>query len=192
MNATLESLHHLRSRLRAEQAAWAGHRTRLDPDAWAIVYQLLDEEIADQQAWEIIDQMSPEELDADLRAKGYDPDEFVERLKGRIAEWGGELARVESEPSTAAVDTEATLKRVASIITPRRYWDSPWRPIETAPRSGTWIVVAGPSGYTTTPLRIEVCRYVSGYLQPWRNHANDSFMDGGEAPTLWMPLPTTP
>lgn len=66
-----------------------------------------------------------------------------------------------------------------------------WKHIDSAPRDGTYILLAGPSGYTTTPLRVEVCRYDPQYrpLQPWVNHADDSFMDGGEAPTLWMPLP---
>lgn len=66
-----------------------------------------------------------------------------------------------------------------------------WQPIETAPKDGTYILLAGPSGYTTTPLRVEVCCYDAEYRprQPWVNHANDSFMDGGAAPTLWMPLP---
>lgn len=66
-----------------------------------------------------------------------------------------------------------------------------WQPLETAPRDGTYILLAGPSGYMGTPLRVEVCRHDAGYhpLQPWVNYANNSFMDGGEAPTCWMPLP---
>ena len=65
------------------------------------------------------------------------------------------------------------------------------RPIETAPRDGTYVILFGPSGYTTTPLRAEVCRYDAEYRprQPWVNHANDSFEDGGGPPTCWMPLP---
>lgn len=66
------------------------------------------------------------------------------------------------------------------------------QPIETAPKDGTYILLFGPSGYTTTPLRCQVCRYYPEYrpLQPWVNHANDSFLDGGSAPTHWMPLPS--
>ncbi len=69
-----------------------------------------------------------------------------------------------------------------------------WLPIETAPRDRTYILLAGPSGYGTTPLRVEVCRYDADFrpLQPWVNHANDSFLDGGDAPTHWMPLPPPP
>ena len=65
------------------------------------------------------------------------------------------------------------------------------QPIATAPRDGTYVLLFGPSGYTTTPLRCEVCRYDAEYRprQPWVNHSNDSFLDGGEAPTHWMPLP---
>ena len=66
-----------------------------------------------------------------------------------------------------------------------------WRPIDTAPKDGSFILLAGPSGYTATPLRVEVCRWYPEYRprDPWQNHGNDSFRDGGEAPTLWMPLP---
>lgn len=68
------------------------------------------------------------------------------------------------------------------------------RPIETAPKDGTYILLFGPSGYITTPLRCEVCRYDDEYrpLQPWVNHADNSFLDGGGAPTHWMPFPDYP
>jgi hypothetical protein len=67
-----------------------------------------------------------------------------------------------------------------------------WQPIETAPKDGSFILLAGPSGYRTTPLRVEVCRYLPAYrpLNPWQNHANDAFTDGGPSPTHWAPLPT--
>lgn len=70
--------------------------------------------------------------------------------------------------------------------------DNEWRPIATAPRDGTYILLAGPSGYTTTPLRVEVCHYNVKYQlkRPWVNHANRSFVDGGKPPTCWMPLPS--
>lgn len=69
--------------------------------------------------------------------------------------------------------------------------DQPWLSLETAPRDGTYILLAGPSGYTTTPMRVEVCRYAEHRpWQPWVNHANDSFLDGGEEPTHWRPLPS--
>lgn len=66
-----------------------------------------------------------------------------------------------------------------------------WQPIETAPRDGTYIILAGPSGYVTTPLRCEVCKFDFEFRprQPWINHAGDSFLDGGGPPTCWMALP---
>ncbi len=72
--------------------------------------------------------------------------------------------------------------------------EATWAPITTAPLDGTYILLAGPSGYMGTPLRVEVCRYDAGYhpLQPWVTHANNSFLDGGDAPTHWMPLPPAP
>lgn len=70
-------------------------------------------------------------------------------------------------------------------------WLGGWQSLDTAPLDGTYILLAGPSGYIGTPLRAEVCKYDAEYRphQPWVNHSNDSFMDGGEAPTCWMPLP---
>lgn len=69
-----------------------------------------------------------------------------------------------------------------------------WLPIATAPRDGTFILLAGRSGYTTTPLRVEVGRYYPEYrpLNPWQTHSNDDFTDGGPEPLFWMPLPPVP
>jgi hypothetical protein len=69
---------------------------------------------------------------------------------------------------------------------------SQWQLIESAPTDGTWILLAGPSGYTGTALRVEVGRYYPAYrpLNPWQNHSNDAFTDGGPGPTHWMPLPS--
>ena len=50
-------------------------------------------------------------------------------------------------------------------------------------------MLCGDSGYTSTPLRVAVCRYVDGYIAPWRNHANDAFTDEGLPPCGWLPIP---
>lgn len=69
-----------------------------------------------------------------------------------------------------------------------------WQPIETAPKDGTYVLLAGPSGYMGTPLRVEVCRYDFKYrpLNPWQTYANDAFTDSGPPATHWMPLPPSP
>ena len=64
---------------------------------------------------------------------------------------------------------------------------SGWLPIADAPKDGTWVLVAGPSGYTSSPIRIEVCRFIAPH---WRNHADNLFTDGGDEPTHFLPLVT--
>lgn len=67
------------------------------------------------------------------------------------------------------------------------YYDQ-LQPIETAPKDGSYILLFGPSGYITTPLRCEVgywCQHAKG----WLNHANNWFTEGGEPVTHWLPLP---
>lgn len=65
------------------------------------------------------------------------------------------------------------------------------KPIETAPKDGTYILLFGDSGYATTPLRCVVCHYDAEYrpLQPWVTHSCDSFEDGGGPPLYWCELP---
>jgi len=65
------------------------------------------------------------------------------------------------------------------------------QPMSTAPLNRTWVILFGDSGYTGTPYRCEVCRYDPEYrpLNPWQNHANNAFSDGGEQPIGWLPLP---
>lgn len=69
-----------------------------------------------------------------------------------------------------------------------------WQPIATAPRDGTFIIIAGPSGYSTTQLRCEVARWYPQFRphNPWQNHGNNAFSDGESEPTYWMPLPELP
>ena len=65
------------------------------------------------------------------------------------------------------------------------------KPIETAPRDGTFILLFGPSGYVTTPLPCEVGRWYPEFrpLNPWQTFSNDAYTDGGGEPTHWLPLP---
>ena len=82
----------------------------------------------------------------------------------------------------------------------RKVWDEAqrqaaptWQPIETAPKDGTWILLAGDSGYTTTPFRVSVCQWsFDTYHSFWRDHSGDGFLDDGDEPTHWMPLPPVP
>lgn len=79
-------------------------------------------------------------------------------------------------------------------LTHRKYINHPdLHSIETAPKDGRYILLAGPSGYTSVPLRFEVCRYDIEFrpLQPWVNCVGDSFLDGGGPPTHWLYLPET-
>lgn len=61
-------------------------------------------------------------------------------------------------------------------------------PIKFAPRDGSFVLLAGPSGYTTTPLRFMAGRW-SKDRGAWVNHANDRVTDDGSEPTLFMPIP---
>ncbi len=68
------------------------------------------------------------------------------------------------------------------------------QPIDTAPKDGRYILLAGPSGYCGTPLRFESGRWAEDRKSahraaPWMTHSGDDFTDGGEPPTHWMGLP---
>jgi hypothetical protein len=60
-----------------------------------------------------------------------------------------------------------------------------WKPIETAPKDGTFILLLCDSGFTTTPYRVVVGRWLKGYRDYWIDHANDAVTDGGPGPTHW-------
>ena len=57
-----------------------------------------------------------------------------------------------------------------------------WLPIKWAPDDGTFVLLRGPSGYTSTPYRVSMGRY-SADRQDWVDHANDRFTDGGPQAT---------
>lgn len=67
-----------------------------------------------------------------------------------------------------------------------------WQPIETAPKDA-FVLLAGPSGYTTIKTVFATGRMCSDYHKGrWIDHANDDLTDWGFEPTHWMPLPTPP
>ena len=67
-----------------------------------------------------------------------------------------------------------------------------WMPVETAPKD-KFVLLCGPSGYTTTPLVFTTGIMRSNYhAGRWIDHANDDLVDWGFEPTHWMPLPTPP
>ena len=63
-----------------------------------------------------------------------------------------------------------------------------WQPIETAPKD-QFLLLCGPSGYTTTPMVVTTGRMCSDYhAGRWIDHANDDLTDWGFEPTHWAPL----
>lgn len=65
-----------------------------------------------------------------------------------------------------------------------------WRPIETAPRDGTWFIAAGGGCDQPTPIkwntRVGAWECDAVMLEDW-----DDQTEGYSRPTLWMPLPAT-
>ena len=94
----------------------------------------------------------------------------------------------------ALVNVERGLRR---MLCPRchettAYMDDGWMLIETAPKD-KFVLLCGPSGYTTTPLVFTTGIMRSNYhAGKWIDHANDDLVDWGFEPTHWMPLPTPP
>ena len=63
-----------------------------------------------------------------------------------------------------------------------------WQPIETAPMD-QFLLLCGPSGYTTTPMVVTTGRMCSDYhAGRWIDHANDDLTEWGFEPTHWAPL----
>ena len=63
-----------------------------------------------------------------------------------------------------------------------------WQPIETAPKD-QFLLLCGPSGYTTIPFIFTTGRTCSDYhLGRWIGHANDDLTAWGFEPTHWATL----
>lgn len=75
-----------------------------------------------------------------------------------------------------------------------------FRPIPSVPKSsdrkgpppydGRFYLLAGDSGYMTSPLRVHVGRWYPEYRphQPWQTHSDDDFTDDGGPPLYYAPL----
>lgn len=101
-----------------------------------------------------------------------------------IAKWSTDRFKVPPDDRNmyCAIDLENKLAANGYVI------GKPiWRPISSAPRDGTYVLLAGPSGHVTTPLRAHVGRW-GGSFRPDRWITHDD-TDDGAPPTLWMPLP---
>jgi hypothetical protein len=69
-----------------------------------------------------------------------------------------------------------------------------WRPISTAPRDGTEILVTGESGHIPPHSRFYINAHVRpGYRQGmWLDATGTRLADAGWEPLWWMPLPEPP
>lgn len=67
-------------------------------------------------------------------------------------------------------------------------WTDGWRPIETAPRDGTEILVCMWDDHTMMVVNYEADPARPGH--PWWTLDGQAYAEG--APTHWMPLPAPP
>lgn len=74
-----------------------------------------------------------------------------------------------------------------------------WQPIETAPKDGSWVLVAYPCflcGEKTDAMSVFIARWAPPFLwdsftKVWIS-ANDCTLIENYTPTHWMPLPSPP
>lgn len=70
---------------------------------------------------------------------------------------------------------------------------SGWRPIETAPKDESEVLLYFPDGYWRTGCNVAI-GFVSGWDGQWYESESDSntMIAFGSLPTHWMPLPDPP
>jgi hypothetical protein len=64
---------------------------------------------------------------------------------------------------------------------------SEWVPLSEGFPKDRHVMLRGASGYVTTPHRVMVAKFDTGYGE-WRTCQNDRVTDDGEMPTHWMEL----
>ena len=60
-----------------------------------------------------------------------------------------------------------------------------WKPIETAPKDGTEVLVWGYG-------QMSVAKFISGVHGEWKVYTSDGWYGYDSFPTHWMPLPKPP
>ena len=108
-------------------------------------------------------------------------DDLIETIKLRL-DMCEQDDDVFNDPDEAAFLTQvlARIRKLESQLA--------WQPIETAPKD-RFLLLCGPSGYTTTPMVVTTgCMYSDYHAGRWIDHANDDLTDWGFTPTHWAPL----
>jgi hypothetical protein len=190
------------------------HLTALESERDALLAAAGKEAVAEPVAWFTDDSQSDRSATtwdrnvADRwRAKGWpvhplytSPTAALEKGDGRDAEWLAEVC----EDADGTKHIEAVVEELDDIPTGTRLYAGThmaWRPIETAPKDGTWILmtngvdVAGGQWIRdeggTTEYRDEDGRYLGqddrDDFEGWMD-----WMGGIPSPTHWMPLPAPP
>ena len=130
-----------------------------------------------------------------------------------LTEWNRRASPASVPEGWKLVPVEATKKMCGAAYSDRMVWnggpraiyetmlsaaptppvsEDRWLPIETAPKD-KFVLLAGPSGYTTIEIVYATGRMCSDYhVGRWIDHANDDLTDWGFEPTHWRPLPKAP
>lgn len=124
------------------------------------------------------DHLGVDEVERILEDANYPLDCIAPRViksqSAEIGDWDDDNPLNHSDTQAAEVD---------------RLFGQTLRPMKDAPiEKREYVLLFGESGYITTPLRCEVCRYSS--WGGWTNHAGDLFLAGGSEPVGWLPLPS--
>jgi len=109
------------------------------------------------------------------------------------------------EPSQAAIDaaTKATgtplftARQMRAALIPAHEVEDGWRPIETAPKDGTRIMVAYKGGVTIATFLKDAAEYEDDHGPHFvefdcDDHFYSSHLVDKNAPTHWRPLPAPP
>ena len=144
----------------------------------------------------MIDKATPEALSladsvAEEWATGGISSETIESVGEKLRRQHARISELESE--LEAVGAGGVSGPLVGIAAPPAAQAEGWRPIETAPKDGTLIVLGARNGVW---LGKYVPVYQSGYRpeNPWSsmllNH--DHMAERYTRPTHWMPLPAAP
>ena len=150
-----------------------------------------EHEGCDYLAWTTGEQLCIDQLERELALLKASPASAPEVTDGIAIAFHNALT--DGSIGQSEVDEIKTGLRaaIAAAPTPPSTEDR-WQPIATAPKN-EFVLLAGPSGYTTIETVFATGRMCSDYhVGRWIDHANDDLTDWGFEPTHWMPLPKAP